>query len=97
GVAGTNSKPEALVPRHAFPVLVPPSGGPRIRRWVGTRHGQRVVVHKPRRAKSGVADTMVESRREADVQVFERFTDRARRVVVLAQEEARLLNHNYIG
>ena len=29
--------------------------------------------------------------------VFERFTDRARRVVVLAQEEARLLSHNYIG
>jgi ATP-dependent Clp protease ATP-binding subunit ClpC len=29
--------------------------------------------------------------------VFERFTDRARRVVVLAQEEARLLGHNYIG
>jgi ATP-dependent Clp protease ATP-binding subunit ClpA len=29
--------------------------------------------------------------------VFERFTDRARRVVVLAQEEARELNHNYIG
>src|SRR6516165_9036900 len=27
----------------------------------------------------------------------ERFTDRARRVVVLAQEEARMLNHNYIG
>jgi ATP-dependent Clp protease ATP-binding subunit ClpC len=37
------------------------------------------------------------SRREADSKVFERFTDRARRVVVLAQEEARLLNHNYIG
>jgi ATP-dependent Clp protease ATP-binding subunit ClpC len=31
------------------------------------------------------------------VPLFERFTDRARRVVVLAQEEARLLNHNYIG
>jgi ATP-dependent Clp protease ATP-binding subunit ClpC len=30
-------------------------------------------------------------------EMFERFTDRARRVVVLAQEEARLLNHNYIG
>jgi ATP-dependent Clp protease ATP-binding subunit ClpC len=30
-------------------------------------------------------------------QMFERFTDRARRVVVLAQEEARMLNHNYIG
>ena len=29
--------------------------------------------------------------------MFERFTDRARRVVVLAQEEARLLKHHYIG
>ena len=29
--------------------------------------------------------------------MFERFTDRARRVVVLAQDEARMLNHNYIG
>ena len=29
--------------------------------------------------------------------MFERFTDRARRAVVLAQEEARRLNHNYIG
>ena len=29
--------------------------------------------------------------------MFERFTDRARRVVVLAQEEARNLDHNYIG
>jgi hypothetical protein len=28
--------------------------------------------------------------------MFERFTERARRVVVLAQEEARMLNHNYI-
>jgi ATP-dependent Clp protease ATP-binding subunit ClpC len=31
------------------------------------------------------------------VEVFERFTDRAHRVVVLAQEEARRLNHNYLG
>src|SRR5688500_17665161 len=31
------------------------------------------------------------------MQMFERFTDRARRVVVLAQEEARMLSHNYIG
>ncbi|HUC14736.1 MAG TPA: ATP-dependent Clp protease ATP-binding subunit, partial [Acidimicrobiales bacterium] len=30
-------------------------------------------------------------------ELFERFTDRARRVLVLAQEEARLLNHNFIG
>src|SRR5256714_9231735 len=37
-----------------------------------------------------------QAHREAEF-VFERFTDRARRVVVLAQEEARLLNHNYIG
>ena len=29
--------------------------------------------------------------------MFERFTERARRVVVLAQEESRLLSHNYIG
>ena len=29
--------------------------------------------------------------------MFERFTDRARRVVVLAQEEARVLHHDYIG
>ncbi len=31
------------------------------------------------------------------IEMFERYTDRARRVVVLAQEEARMLNHNYIG
>jgi len=31
------------------------------------------------------------------VEVFERFTDRAQQVVVLAQEEARMLNHNYLG
>src|ERR1700683_3724717 len=30
-------------------------------------------------------------------EMFERFTDRARRVVVLAQEEARMLSHDYIG
>src|SRR3954463_13895663 len=47
----------------------------------------------------GTADRMgrsLDPHREAEF-VFERFTDRARRVVVLAQEEARLLNHNYIG
>src|SRR5947207_9407082 len=35
--------------------------------------------------------------RRAARSMFERFTERARRVVVLAQEEARALNHNYIG
>ncbi|MBC7294271.1 MAG: NDP-hexose 4-ketoreductase, partial [Thermoleophilia bacterium] len=29
--------------------------------------------------------------------MFERFTERARQVIVLAQEEARMLRHNYIG
>jgi ATP-dependent Clp protease ATP-binding subunit ClpC len=29
--------------------------------------------------------------------MFERFTDRARHVLVLAQEEARLVHHNFIG
>ena len=29
--------------------------------------------------------------------MYERFTERARRVVVLAQEEARMLHHDYIG
>ena len=32
-----------------------------------------------------------------DVEMFERFTDRARRTVVYAQDEARMLNHNHIG
>ena len=36
-------------------------------------------------------------RRLASVLVFERFTERARQVVVLAQDEARALRHNYIG
>jgi ATP-dependent Clp protease ATP-binding subunit ClpC len=34
---------------------------------------------------------------KAALSMFERFTDRARRVVVLAQEEARMLSHDYIG
>ena len=41
--------------------------------------------------------TKVCGEKKAVYPVFERFTDRARRVVVLAQEEARLLNHSYIG
>ncbi len=34
---------------------------------------------------------------KAALSMFERFTDRARRVVVLAQEEAKMLNHDYVG
>ena len=50
------------------------------------------VFHSP----TGRLGLRFTAAREA-VSLFERFTDRARRVVVLAQEEARLLNHNYIG
>ena len=46
----------------------------------------------PVRSRCGAPDLL---RRLAEL--FERFTDRARRVLVLAQEEARLLNHNFIG
>jgi ATP-dependent Clp protease ATP-binding subunit ClpA len=34
---------------------------------------------------------------KGDGEMFERFTDQARRVLILAQEEARMLDHNYIG
>jgi hypothetical protein len=46
------------------------------------------------RMTSGVAGDEGEGRRWS---MFERFTDRARRVVVQAQEEARTLDHNYLG
>src|ERR1700689_1732301 len=48
------------------------------------------------RSRQGRAQPWPPCREESD-EMFERFTDRARRVVVLAQEEARMLNHNYIG
>ncbi len=41
--------------------------------------------------------TTKETRQWEDGETFERFTDRARRVLVLAQEEARLFNHGFIG
>jgi ATP-dependent Clp protease ATP-binding subunit ClpC len=44
----------------------------------------------------GPAGTPRQSR-EREATVFERFTERARQVVVLAQDEARALKHNYIG
>ena len=97
GVVGTNSKPEVSFFLHTSPDLVPPSGGPRTRRWVGTRTWQRVGIRSRVGANPAWPIQWTASRREADATVFERFTDRARRVVVLAQEEARLLNHNYIG
>ena len=51
-----------------------------------------------RRAVVGSIGRLGQSRqREVQGAMFERFTNRARRVVVPAREEARLLNHNYIG
>src|SRR5207247_7818010 len=47
--------------------------------------------------KDGAGDQGLPDRSVRSDEMFERFTDRARRVVVLAQEEARMLNHNYIG
>ena len=75
------------------------NGGPRVysvrRRWgrPGARRtsGGGRSACDPRGQVRGRA-----SARRTDA-MFERFTDRARRVVVLAQEEARMLNHNYIG
>ncbi len=51
---------------------------------------------KSKCARSPLAIRLFTSKERVS-QMFERFTDRARRVVVLAQEEARMLNHNYIG
>src|SRR6059036_3038020 len=45
----------------------------------------------PRSARGSRTERGVEGK------VFERFTERARQVVVLAQDEARALKHNYIG
>src|ERR1700759_3850065 len=47
--------------------------------------------------RKGRGSTCLADRAVRSDEMFERFTDRARRVVVLAQEEARMLNHNYIG
>jgi hypothetical protein len=44
-----------------------------------------------------VAEMKLATLRKQPTGMFRRFTDRARRAVQLAQEEARLLNHNYVG
>src|SRR6266536_2406755 len=69
----------------------------------GCRHRQaRPGVHTERVAEVVLGLRQVGARRrprhrDEGGEMFERFTDRARNVVVLAQDEARLLNHNYIG
>src|SRR5690606_26818866 len=95
---------------HAAPEAGPP-GGVRARRRGSGRSGRSrcqcalgeqgqfpyppAVSLAERRQSRG--DVLHGARRPQGAHMFERFTDRARRVVVLAQEEARMLNHNYIG
>src|SRR5260221_3566167 len=59
----------------------------------------RNVARRAGRRAEGTSKTSVAfpGRPVRSDEMFERFTDRARRVVVLAQDEARMLNHNYIG
>src|SRR5215469_15176240 len=72
---------ESRLPAGSAPRLAVPS-------WVGDRVGaSKARKARPTRPRCS----------EEHEGMFERFTDRARRVVVLAQEEARMLNHNYIG
>ena len=63
-----------------------PGRSPDIRPPSGSPRPGGRPIHSAIRARSCKADG-----------VFERFTDRARRVLVLAQEEARLLSHGFIG
>src|SRR2546421_10753749 len=58
----------------------------------GPSSGMRATMRK-----DGAGDQGLPGRSVRSDEMFERFTDRARRGVVLAQEEARMLNHNYIG
>jgi prophage maintenance system killer protein len=59
----------------------------RLRQRLGPEHTAAVIV----------ADFSEEAVSWEDIDMFEKFSERARRVMVLAQEEARALNHNYIG
>src|ERR1039457_1401518 len=55
------------------------------------------VSASPRQARIRSGPTHRDASRKDVREMFERFTERARQVVVLAQEEARTLKHNYIG
>ena len=65
-------------------------------RLTSSPQGVRVRCRRQHR-KGQPGNTLRDPPRTRGAHMFERFTDRARRVVVLAQEEARMLNHNYIG
>src|SRR5260221_14000805 len=70
------------------------SGGPFV--FVACR-SQPSPVYGLVRGRDGVIVAAVPGRMGRERRMFERFTDRARRGVGFAQEEARVLNHNYIG
>src|SRR5690606_31743375 len=83
----------------ALCAYAPGAGG--VLRWFVQLYGVAVTRSlRQRWADTSECSDRVERKspaREEHEGMFERFTDRARRVVVLAQEEARMLNHNYIG
>jgi hypothetical protein len=89
GVGGNGESPREARSGMARRLEQPPMEEPD-RAWPadGGRQAGPVAVH----SLHSTSTTLWEA-----APLFERFTDRARRVVVLAQEEARLLNHNYIG
>src|SRR6187551_518967 len=65
------------------------------RRSWGTRRAR--PSRSPLRAGRSSSKSWTSRRRRLRPALFERFTERARQVVVLAQDESRLLKHNYIG
>ena len=83
----------AVAALEADPSLVPADS-----RGVMTRLASADLVALLAAACEHTAET-AETRTEASERtgMFERFTDKARRVIVMAQEEARALEHNYIG
>jgi ATP-dependent Clp protease ATP-binding subunit ClpA len=68
-----------------------------LRNYQSTRPPAGSVEQVPAPSPSTAESTAATQPSRSTASMFERFTDRSRRVVVLAQEEARMLNHNYIG
>src|SRR5699024_10218366 len=85
--------------RSAAPVASAGGFGGLPRRWQGNfADSQTVSAHGETCNRTALIVVRLRRiRRPRRMDMFERFTDRARRVVVLAQEEAKLLKHNYIG
>jgi prophage maintenance system killer protein len=71
------------------------SAGEATAAWVAQRLRQRLAPEHT--AAAIVSDFSKDATSWEDTDMFERFSERARRAVVLAQDEARALNHDYIG